>query len=296
MELILPNVRTFAEMPAFLDEAAPSLRGRRVFLYCTGGVRCERASAYLREKGEGFEKVFQLSGGIQRYLEAAEAGALQGEGEGEGQQQQVGGEEPAPAPAHAPAPSAPSSASAPSLWEGKLFVFDERRPVRIAGERAPEPGYRPSARVLGECVTCGAPHDEYAWLRCGRCSVLVLVCDACAVACGEGGGGGGGQRGGEDVRTARGLLRCGNCKGKTGPTRRTAGKREAGAGTVPGGMTKEELLKARWERREKNGEERRRRLGVERRGGGGGKGRGSGSGEDEAMIDAPAVLWAGEGE
>jgi predicted sulfurtransferase len=38
--------------------------------YCTGGVRCERASAYLREKGPAFADVVQLSGGIQRYLEA----------------------------------------------------------------------------------------------------------------------------------------------------------------------------------------------------------------------------------
>jgi rhodanese-related sulfurtransferase len=46
-------------------------RAPRVFAqYCTGGVRCERASAYLREKGPAFADVVQLSGGIQRYLEA----------------------------------------------------------------------------------------------------------------------------------------------------------------------------------------------------------------------------------
>ncbi len=39
-------------------------------MYCTGGVRCEAASAFLRAKGPGFERVMQLSGGIQRYLEA----------------------------------------------------------------------------------------------------------------------------------------------------------------------------------------------------------------------------------
>ncbi|MCH88118.1 rhodanese-like domain-containing protein 6, partial [Trifolium medium] len=37
--------------------------------YCTGGIRCEMASAYIRSKGAGFENVFQLFGGIQRYLE-----------------------------------------------------------------------------------------------------------------------------------------------------------------------------------------------------------------------------------
>ncbi|KAK9673374.1 hypothetical protein RND81_12G163600 [Saponaria officinalis] len=38
-------------------------------MYCTGGIRCEMASAYIRSKGSGFENVFQLYGGIQRYLE-----------------------------------------------------------------------------------------------------------------------------------------------------------------------------------------------------------------------------------
>lgn len=47
-----------------------------VFRYCTGGVRCERASAYLRVKGPGFRNVYQLSGGIQRYLEAFPDGGL----------------------------------------------------------------------------------------------------------------------------------------------------------------------------------------------------------------------------
>ncbi|KAG9138181.1 hypothetical protein Leryth_001409 [Lithospermum erythrorhizon] len=38
-------------------------------MYCTGGIRCEMASAYIKSKGAGFENVFQLYGGIQRYLE-----------------------------------------------------------------------------------------------------------------------------------------------------------------------------------------------------------------------------------
>lgn len=44
--------------------------------YCTGGVRCERASAYLREKGPAFAEVYQLSGGVQRYLEEFPDGGL----------------------------------------------------------------------------------------------------------------------------------------------------------------------------------------------------------------------------
>ncbi|KAK6911669.1 tRNA uridine(34) hydroxylase, N-terminal [Dillenia turbinata] len=44
--------------------------------YCTGGIRCEMASAYIRSKGPGFENVFQLYGGIQRYLEQFPGGGF----------------------------------------------------------------------------------------------------------------------------------------------------------------------------------------------------------------------------
>lgn len=51
-----------------------------VLQYCTGGVRCESVSSYLRSKGQDFQEVYQLSGGIQRYLEAfPDGGYFQGE-------------------------------------------------------------------------------------------------------------------------------------------------------------------------------------------------------------------------
>lgn len=147
--ILVPNVRTFAEMPEFFDKNEELLRGKNVFMYCTGGVRCERASAYIREKGEGFKNVFQLHGGVQRYLEAAEGGILS------------------------------SYENESSLWAGRLFVFDERRPVRLAGAHPPPPSYRPSRHILSLCILCNTPWDEYQWLRCALCSILVLVCDTC---------------------------------------------------------------------------------------------------------------------
>ena len=59
---------------------------KKVAMFCTGGIRCEKASSYLLQ--EGFEEVFQLQGGILKYLENIE----------------------------------PKN----SLWEGECFVFDER--------------------------------------------------------------------------------------------------------------------------------------------------------------------------
>lgn len=64
-----PETRQYSDLPAWIDEHSEHLRGKHVLMYCTGGIRCEMASAYIRSKGAGFENVFQLFGGIQRYLE-----------------------------------------------------------------------------------------------------------------------------------------------------------------------------------------------------------------------------------
>ena len=57
----------YAEFPKWVDDNKFRLEGKQVLMYCTGGVRCERASAFMRNRG--VENVFQLEGGIHRYLE-----------------------------------------------------------------------------------------------------------------------------------------------------------------------------------------------------------------------------------
>ncbi|KAL2924866.1 Rhodanese-like domain-containing protein 6 [Bienertia sinuspersici] len=69
VETLDPATRQYSDLPAWIDSNAEKLRGNCVLMYCTGGIRCEMASAYIRSKGAGFENVFQLFGGIQRYLE-----------------------------------------------------------------------------------------------------------------------------------------------------------------------------------------------------------------------------------
>ncbi|GAQ88930.1 hypothetical protein KFL_004700120 [Klebsormidium nitens] len=76
VEFCDPRIRQFSDLPAWLDANEDRLLNKHVYMYCTGGVRCERASAYLRVKGPGFRNVYQLSGGIQRYLEAFPEGGL----------------------------------------------------------------------------------------------------------------------------------------------------------------------------------------------------------------------------
>jgi predicted sulfurtransferase len=61
VETLLPPVRQFSETPRWLEAQLPLLRQRTVLMYCTGGVRCEAASAFLRCKSDGM-RVLQLQG------------------------------------------------------------------------------------------------------------------------------------------------------------------------------------------------------------------------------------------
>ncbi|XP_010267911.1 PREDICTED: rhodanese-like domain-containing protein 6 [Nelumbo nucifera] len=69
VETLDPKIRQYSDLPAWIDNHSEHLQGNYVLMYCTGGIRCEMASSYIRSKGVGFENVFQLFGGIQRYLE-----------------------------------------------------------------------------------------------------------------------------------------------------------------------------------------------------------------------------------
>lgn len=79
-----PHTRSFTEFPEFVK--AIKNKNQKIAMYCTGGVRCEKASAYMLS--QGFDTVYHLKGGILKYLETI------------------------------PQPE--------SLWDGDCFVFDER--------------------------------------------------------------------------------------------------------------------------------------------------------------------------
>ncbi len=87
---INPNTETFREFPSFTKNSLKQYQDKKIAMFCTGGIRCEKSTAYL--KSEGFENVFHLQGGILKYLE------------------EVKKEE--------------------SLWEGECFVFDDRVAVK----------------------------------------------------------------------------------------------------------------------------------------------------------------------
>jgi UPF0176 protein len=81
-----PHTTNFREFPAYVRNNLDPKKQRKVAMFCTGGIRCEKASAFMLK--EGFEEVYHLQGGILKYLE------------------QVPEEE--------------------STWEGECFVFDNR--------------------------------------------------------------------------------------------------------------------------------------------------------------------------
>lgn len=72
-----PNIKTFREFPAYVEENLERYKDKEVLMYCTGGVRCERASAFLVQKNVA-AKVYQIEGGIHRYIEKYPNGHFRG--------------------------------------------------------------------------------------------------------------------------------------------------------------------------------------------------------------------------
>lgn len=74
---IKPEIQYFRQFPEYIDQNLEQFKDKQVFMYCTGGIRCERASAYLKLKGVAKE-VYQLKGGIHRYIEKYPQGFFRG--------------------------------------------------------------------------------------------------------------------------------------------------------------------------------------------------------------------------
>ena len=62
-----PKTTTFREFPAYVEKNMDPAKHKKVAMFCTGGIRCEKATAYMLE--QGFDEVYHLKGGILKYLE-----------------------------------------------------------------------------------------------------------------------------------------------------------------------------------------------------------------------------------
>lgn len=128
-----PKTKSFGEFPAWWEENKDRFHNKRVAMFCTGGIRCEKSTNYLL--GQGVEDVFHLKGGILKYLE------------------DVPQED--------------------SKWDGECFVFDARVSVKHGLEEgkyelcyacrmplAPEDFDRPEYEKGVSCHQCIDTHDE----------------------------------------------------------------------------------------------------------------------------------------
>lgn len=85
-QAVNPKTETFREFPEYVAQHMDPAKHKKVAMFCTGGIRCEKSTAFMKE--QGFEEVYHLKGGILKYLEEVP--------------------------------------EAESLWEGECFVFDDR--------------------------------------------------------------------------------------------------------------------------------------------------------------------------
>ena len=78
-QAVSPETESFREFPQWVEENLDPSKHQKVAMFCTGGIRCEKASAYVR--AQGIDEVFQLDGGILQYLEDTENADSRWQGE-----------------------------------------------------------------------------------------------------------------------------------------------------------------------------------------------------------------------
>ena len=74
---LTPDIKNFRDLPEYIDKNLDQFKDKQVLMHCTGGIRCEPASAYLNKKGVA-KKVYQIAGGIHRYIEQYPNGFFRG--------------------------------------------------------------------------------------------------------------------------------------------------------------------------------------------------------------------------
>jgi len=148
-----PQTTTFGQFPKWVQDHEHLLHDKNVLMYCTGGIRCEKASAFIRRTIPTVKTVRHLKGGIHKYLER----------HGDGEE---------------------------SMWQGRNFVFDGRQAATAEETRlgkdgvfatvASTPDEKKSSQIVGKCIECTRPYDDFAADHvCTVCREPTLVCPTC---------------------------------------------------------------------------------------------------------------------
>jgi len=139
---VTPDVDTFREsLPIIEEDLATHKSDKNLLMYCTGGIRCEKASAYFKHKG--FQNVFQLEGGIIEYTRQVKDQALE------------------------------------NKFIGKNFVFDERRGERITDDIIAQ--CHQCGEPSDEHVNCANEACHLLFIQCASCQEKMQSCcsDSC---------------------------------------------------------------------------------------------------------------------
>ncbi|KAL7509204.1 hypothetical protein ACHAXN_007369 [Cyclotella atomus] len=146
---INPNTVTFSHFDSnFCSKYSDVLKDKKVLMYCTGGIRCVKASAMLKKRG--VEDVSHLSGGIHRYLEKyASEGFYEGKC---------------------------------MVFDQRVALDPDSLRVENDESHASETGQRKeqSAGVVGKCIECQVRYDKLSGANlCTVCRDLILICPTC---------------------------------------------------------------------------------------------------------------------
>ncbi len=134
---ITPDVDTFRDSLDLIEnDLKDHKEDKKLVMYCTGGIRCEKASAYYKHKG--FKQVYQLEGGIIEYARQAEAQGLE------------------------------------NKFRGKNFVFDHRRGERITDEVIAH--CHQCGKPCDTHVNCANEACHLLFIQCDECATAMNVC------------------------------------------------------------------------------------------------------------------------
>ena len=134
---IKPDVDTFREsLPIIEEQLAEHKSDKKLLMYCTGGIRCEKASAYFKHKG--FENVYQLEGGIIEYARQVKAEGLE------------------------------------SKFIGKNFVFDHRLGERITDDVVSQ--CHQCGKPCDVHTNCANEGCHLLFIQCEECAAAMEGC------------------------------------------------------------------------------------------------------------------------
>jgi len=133
---VCPDVTTFRESLPIIEELLEDKKDKNLVMYCTGGIRCEKASAYFKHKG--FQNVYQLDGGIIEYARQVSEKGL------------------------------------PNKFKGKNFVFDERMGERISEEVIAK--CHQCGELADDHINCANDACHLLFIQCSSCREKYNAC------------------------------------------------------------------------------------------------------------------------